>query len=184
MKIKYVILTILIVGIGLFIAATSVNYTTLNSNLTVSEQLTQGALDENVKHKLLNETVNFRPTSDTSNTDVDNVYSATLSSGTTIDLTSLTNTLGNSLDLTGERIVAIKLKNMSSTGSDVINITQGATNPYPLLGSTYSFDLAARQSMLYKADTMLTDVDASNLNIDYTLNGDTLGVLLISAELY
>jgi hypothetical protein len=184
MKRKHLILLLLIVGIGLFIAATSVNYTILNSNLTVSEQLTQGGLDENVKHKVLNETVNFRPTSDTVTTDVDNVYSATLSSGTTIDLTTLTNTLGNSLDLTGERIVAIKLKNMSTTGSDAINITQGASNPYPLFGATYSLDLAARQSLLYKCDTMLTDVDASNLAIDYTLNGDTLGVLLISAELY
>jgi hypothetical protein len=88
------------------------------------------------------------------------------------------------LDLTGERIVAIKFKNAATTGSNAINITQGASNPYPLWGSTYSLDLEPRQSVLYQADTMLVDVDASNLGIDYTLNGDTLDVILISAELY
>ena len=88
------------------------------------------------------------------------------------------------MDLTGESIVSIKFKNSATAGSDVVNITEGASNPYPLWGSTYSIDLAAKQSILYKCDTMLTDVDASNLGIDYTLNGDTLDVILISANLY
>jgi hypothetical protein len=180
-KLGYVLLGLML---GLFIYATSVNSTQLVSKLTVSENLSRGALDEDVRHTALNEIVNFRPTSDTVTTDVDNVYSARLTSGTTIDLTSLTNTLGDALDLTGERIVAIKFKNAATTGSNAINITQGASNPYPLWGSTYSLDLEPRQSVLYKADTMLVDVDASNLGIDYTLNGDTLDVILISAELY
>jgi hypothetical protein len=166
------------------VAATSVKSTRLISELTVSEELTTASIDQVIKHNNLNEIINFRPTSDTVTTDVDNVYSAELTSGSSIDLTSLTNTLGNSLDLTGERIVAIKFKNSSTTGSNAINVTEGASNAYPLLGSTYSFDLQPRQSLLYKADTMLTDVDASNLQIDYTLNGDTLGIILISAELY
>lgn len=182
---KNIIIGVMIVAlIGLFVYATSVKSTTLTSNLTVSEQLTSGGLDQNVRHKVLNEVVNYRPTTDTVTSDVDNLYSASLTTSGTIDLTSVTNTLGNTLDLTGERVVAVKFKNIATTGNDAINVTQGATNPYPLFGSTFSLDLQPRQSILYKADTMLTDVDASNLGIDYTLNGDTLGVILITANLY
>ncbi|MCF8218782.1 MAG: hypothetical protein K9J21_07345 [Bacteroidales bacterium] len=177
------ILLAIVVGY-VFIFATPVGYTRLVSELTVQERLTTGAIDQTVKHSDFNEVVNFSPSSDTVTSDVDTVYSAQLTSGSTIDLTSLTNTLGNSMDLTGQRIMAVKFKNLSETGTDVINITQGATNPYPLFGSTFSLDLESKQSILYKCDTMLTDVDASNLGIDYTLNGDTLGVLLISARLY
>jgi hypothetical protein len=183
MKKRLIILIAIVVGY-IFVYATPVGYTRLVSELTVQESLVTGAIDQVVKHNTLNEVVNFSPSSDTVNSDVDTVYSAQLSSGSTIDLTSLTNTLGNSMDLTGQRIMAVKFKNLSETGSDAINITQGASNPYPLFGSTFSLDLKPRQSILYKCDTMLTDVGASDLGIDYTLNGDTLGVLLISARLY
>jgi len=181
---KKYILILTTIAVVVFIAATSVTSTRLVSELTVSEELSKGALEQVVNHTKLNERVSFRPTSDTVTTDVDNVYSATLTSGTSIDLTSLTNTLGESLDLTGQRVVAMKVKNMSTTGSNAINVTEGASNAYPLLGSTFSFDLQPRQSLLYKADTALADIDASNLQIDYTLNGDTLGIVLISANLY
>ncbi len=181
---NWIIIILSALVIGLFAYATTVNSTRLVSQLTVSEQLETASLDQTISHNRLNEVVNFRPTSDTVVTDVDNVYSSTLSSGSTIDLTSLTNTLGDAMDLTGERIVAIKFKNSSTTGTDAINVTQGATNPYPLWGSTFSLDLKPRQSVLYKCDTALVDVDASNLNIDYTLNNDTLDVVLISANLY
>lgn len=183
MRKNIVIILILIAAIG-YIAATSVGYTRLVSELTVQERLTTGAIDQVVKHTALDEVVTFSPSSDTVTSDVDNVYSAELTSGTTIDLTALTNTLGETLDLTGERIMAVKFKNSATTGADVVNITQGAIDPYPLWGATYSIDLAKNQSVLYKCDTALVDVDASNLNIDYALNGDTLGVTLISAELY
>ncbi len=184
MKKNVIISALLLVVIALFVYATSVNSTRLVSQLTVNESLSTASIDQTVRHQRLNEIVNFRPTSDTVTTDVDNVYSATLTSGSTIDLTSLTNTLGSSMDLTGERVVAIKLKNSATTGSGVVNVTQGASNPYPLWGSTFSIDLAPRQSVLYKCDTALTDVDASNLAIDYTLNSDTLDIILISTNLY
>jgi len=170
--------------IGLFAYATTVTSTQLVSQLTVSEDLETASIEQTVRHERLNEIVNFRPTTDTVTTDVDNVYSATLTSNGTIDLTSLTNTLGNAVDLTGERVVAMKFKNASTTGSGAINVTQGASNPYPLFGSSFSLDLEPRQSVLYKCDTALVDVDGSNLGIDYTLDSDTLDVLLISAELY
>ena len=170
--------------IGLFAYATSINGTRLVSQLTVSESLSTASINQTVSHDRLNEVVNFRPTTDSVATDVDNIYSASLTSGSSIDLTSLTNTLGTSIDLTGERIMAIKLKNGATTGTGEINITEGASNPYPLFGSTYSINLQPRQSILYKCDTLLSDVSASALQIDYTLNSDTLEVILISAELY
>lgn len=173
-----------IVVVYLFAYATPVGYTRLVSELTVQEQLTTGAIDQAVRHSTLNEVVNFSPSSDTVITDVDTVYSAKLTSGTTIDLTSLTNTLGNTMDLTGQRIMAVKFKNLATTGSDAVQIDSSSTNGYPLFGTNFKIELAKNQSVLYKCDTALTNVDASNLNIDYVLNGDTLGILLISARLY
>jgi|GEM_PF-2918144 len=184
MKKNIIIAVLSLLVIATLVYATSVSSTSLVSQLTVSEELSTSSIEQTVRHDRLNEIVNFRPTTDSVNTDVDNVYSATLTSSGTIDLTNLTNTLGDAMDLTGERIVAIKFKNSATTGSDIVNVSQGSTNPYPLWGSTYSIDLAPRQSVLYKCDTALTDIDASNLGIDYTLNGDTLDVILISANLY
>jgi hypothetical protein len=186
MKRKYLILLILIIGVGLFIAATSVNYTRLNSSLTVSEELTTPSIAQEVKHNDLNEVINFRPSGDSVTTDVDNVYSAILSNSGTIDLTSLTNTLGNSLDLTNEKVMAVKFKAKSDNDS-IITITQGSSNPYDFMSTTFNLKLRANQSLLYKCDTANGDVGASAKTIDYTLKStgaDTLYVLLISAELY
>ncbi|MFO8022488.1 MAG: hypothetical protein R6U65_08475 [Perlabentimonas sp.] len=139
-----------------------------------------------VKHQSLNEIVNFRPTTDTVTSDVDNVFSGIYSSASgTIDLTSLTNSLGASLDLTNERIMAMKVK-AKSNNAGTITIDSATTNSYALLGAAYSFTLSKNQSLLYKCDTALADISASNLNIDYSMTDatDTLYVLLISAELY
>ena len=181
---KNIVISVLLLVVGFFIYATTVNSTRLVSQLTVSETLETASIDQTVQHKSLNEIVNFRPSSDSVKTDVDNVYSATLTSGTTIDLTSLTNTLGSSLDLTDEKIVAIKFKNSATTGTDVVTIDSTSTNGYPLFGAAFSIDLQPHQSILYKCDTALTNVSASNANIEYALNGDTLSVILISAKLY
>lgn len=186
MKRKWILPLIVLFAVVIYIAATSVNYTRLNSSLTVSEELTTPSIEQVIKHNNLNEVVNFRPTTDTVNSDVDNVYSAILSSSGSIDLTSLTNTLGNSLDLTDERVMAIKFKAKSDNDS-IITITQGASNPYDLMTTTFNLKLRANQSLLYKCDTLSGDVGASAKTIDYTLKStgaDTLYVLLISAELY
>jgi hypothetical protein len=181
---KLIFLSVVLILAILAISATTVMNARLVSSLSVDERLTTASINQVVQHNQLNEVVNFRATTDSATTDVDNVYGATLTGIGTLDLTALTNSLGDVLDLTGERIMAIKLKNSSTTGSDTINITQGALNPYPLMGTTYSFDLKPRQSILFKADTLLSDVSTSALGIDYTCNGDTLGILLISANLY
>lgn len=179
---KNVIIGILaFIAIGLFIYSTSVNNTRLVSQLSVSEQLETASIDQTVSHERLDEIVNFRPTSDTVTTDVDNVYSATLTDGSSIDLTDLTNTLGDAMDLTDERVVAVKFKNSAESGT--ISISEG-TDGYPLFGASFSLDLEPNQSVLYKCDTALTNVDASNKEIDYSLDGATLDVILISAELY
>lgn len=174
---KKTIYILLILVAIIVTAATTINNARLVSQLTVNEQLTSGQIDQAVNHSALNEVINYR-----SGTiyEPSHVYSAQLTSGTSINLTSLTNTLGEAVDLTGERILAIKFKNSSKTGTGGINITQGATNPYPLMGSTYSIDLKPKQSILFNCDTALTAVSASALSIDYTLNSDTLEVLLIT----
>lgn len=167
----------------LYIASSSVQSTRLVSSLTVSEQINTASIDGKlIKHAKLDETVYFREDS-ASNTDVDHVYADEFTSSGTLDLSNLTNSLGESLDLTNERVMAIKLKNISTVGTDAISIDSAGTNNYSLFGAAYNIDLKPRQSVLYKADSMLVDVDASNCNIDYTLNNDTLSIVLISADL-
>ena len=174
---KKIIYAILILIAIIATAATTINNSRLVSQLTVNEQIVSGQINQAVNHSALNEVINYRAGTDY---EPSHVYSAQLTSGTSIDLTSLTNTLGEALDLTGERILAIKFKNSSETGTGAINITQGAVNPYPLLGSTYSITLKPKQSILFNCDTALTAVSASALSIDYTLNSDTLEVLLLT----
>lgn len=176
---KYLLFVFSAVIALIAIAATSINSGRLVSQLTVNEQLVSGQLDESINHTRLNEVVNFRQGTDY---EASNVYSARLTTGTSIDLTSVTNTLGEAVDLTNERILAVKFKNSAETGTGVVNITQGATNPYPLFGSTFSIDLAPKQSILYNCDIALSGVSGTAFQIDYTLNSDTLEVLLITGD--
>lgn len=185
MKKKWIIITIVAVA-ALYIAASTVTSSRLVSELTVNEQLSTPSIEQNIKHQKLNEVVNFRPTTDTVNSDVDNVFSEIYSSSSgSIDLTSTNNSLGESLDLTGERIMAIKVK-AKQTNTGTITFSEGATNGYPLMGAGFTVDLKPNQSLLFKADTALTEVDGSNLQLDYSMtnSNDTLSVLAISANLY
>ncbi|MFO8021526.1 MAG: hypothetical protein R6U65_03595 [Perlabentimonas sp.] len=173
---------LLILGIIIivFVAATSVNYTRLVSNLTVNEKIVLGSVSQEIVHDLLNETVNYKSGAD--KYDVDNVYADTTKNTQTVDLTSLTNTLGQTLDLTGDRIVAAKFKSrLTNTGT--ITIEPGVSNGYDLLGASFKVILEPGQSMLYKADTMLTEIGASDKTLLFTCGSDTLDWIIITADL-
>ena len=167
----------------LFYAGSVANTARLNSNLTVYETLTTPVNDFTVDLEDLNETINYRD--GLARADIDHVWSDTVSGAGTIDLENLTNTLGESLDLGDEIIMAIKFYLEDDWASSVV-ISQGAANPYVLLGATYSFTLLANQSLLFKADTNLAVVSATASDIAYDVSNDStmLHIILISADGY
>jgi len=184
-KFIYGILTTLALVIVAFIcyAGSVANSARLTSNLTVYETLTTPVNEFTVDLKDLDETVNYRD--GLTRSDVDHVWSDTVGGAGTIDLIDLKNTLGDSLSLENEIIMAIKFYFEDTTGASVV-ISQGGTHPYHLFGATYSFTLLANQSLLFKADTNLAVVSTTAKNIAYDVSNSTtmLHVLLISADGY
>ena len=95
------------------------------------------------------------------------------------------NTLGESLDLTGQVIMAVKFM-VEDDSAAIFTISQGASNPYPLFGATYSIELKANQSLLFKADSVLIPVASGAKTIDYDSSNDStaLYIILITADAY
>jgi len=168
---------------GIMLSTTSVRETKLVSKLTVLENLVAPTNSSYWQHDDMDETITFRDGG--TRNDVDNVFADTLINDGTLDLTSLTNTLGEALDLTDEVIMAIKFSLEDDSGATV-TISQGASNPYLLLGTTYSFQLKANQSLLFNCDTVLPVVSNTAKTIDYDSSNDStvLSVILITADGY
>ena len=182
MKKLTLFITLAIVAV-LLISTTDVRQAKLVSKLTVTENLVSPTTSSYWELNGLDETITYRDGS--TRNDVDNVYADTVINDGTLDLTSLTNTLGESLDLTGDVIVAIKFQLEDDAGATCV-ISQGAATAYPLLGATFSFTLAANQSILFMADTVLAPVSASLKHIDYNSSNDStvLSIILITADSY
>ncbi len=180
---KLIVITGFIALVLLIVSTTSVRETTLVSNLTVIENIISPVTSSRWVINGLDE--NFRFYDGGARNDVDNVYSDTLINDGTLDLTSLTNTLNESLDLTGETIMAIKFSLEDDSAATCI-ISQGGSNPYPLLGTTYSFTIKANQSILFKCDTVLDVVASDAKTIAYNSSNDStvLSIILISADSY
>lgn len=183
MKKARFVIPILIAAAVMAMALTDVRNARLNSSLSVTENLVTPTTSAFIELNGLNEVVNYTPGS--ARFDADNVYAKALTGDGTIDLTDLTNTLGEALNLTGDVVVAAKFLLPDSAGA-TCTISQGASNPYPLFGSTFSFELKANQSLLYKADTVLIPVSASAKTIDYDASGSTvpLYVIILTADSY
>lgn len=164
-------------------STTSVRSARLTSKLTVMENLVTPTTTAYWEINGLDETVNYADGG--TRNDADNVYADTVINDGTLDLTSLTNSLGESLDLTGDVVVAAKFFLEDDAGATV-TISQGSSNPYPLFGSTFSIQLAANQSLLYKADTVLIPVASGAKAIDYDSSNDStaLHIILITADSY
>jgi len=183
---KRLIFLTLFFGIALVLmSTTSVRNARLVSNLSVYENLVTPTTSTFIEINGLNETVNYRDGS--TRTDADNVYADTVLNVGTLDLTSLTNLLGETLNLTDDIVVAVKFKVDDDAGA-YFTISQGAATPYLLLGTTYSIKLLANQSLLYMADTALAVVSNTAKHIDYTSGGsnDTtaLYIILVTADGY
>ncbi len=179
---KKLIIGLLILTAFTFIYSTSVKNARLVSNLTVYENLVTPTTSTFIEQKGLNEVVNYRD--GLTRSDADNVYADTVLFTGDIDLTALTNSLGESLSLVGQRIVALKFKLEDDLAATAI-ISNAASDSYPLFGATYSLTLKANQSLLYKADTILADVATDADKIKYIISNDStlLYIILISADM-
>lgn len=166
-----------------FIATTSVRNARLVSNLSVTENLVTPTTSTFIELNGINEIVNYQDGG--TRNDADHVFADTVGGDGTIDLTSLTNSLGESMDLTDEVVVAVKFK-LQDDAAATCTISQGASNPYLLFGATYSFQLQANQSLLFKADTVLPVISASAKTIDYESSNDStmLYIVLLTADGY
>lgn len=175
---------IVICGLAFFLwSTTSVREARLTSKLTVTENLVSPTTSSYWELNGLDEIVVYRDGG--TRNDVDNVYADTVLGSGTLDLTSLTNTLGEALDLTGDVLMAVKFY-LEDDAAATCTISQGAENPYQLFGATYSFVLKANQSLLFKADSVLDVVASGAKNIDYASSNDSsaLSIILISADSY
>lgn len=180
---KYLFITLLaLIGI-IAMSTTSVRNARMISKLTVFENLVTPLTSTYIEINGGDESINYRD-GDTRN-DADLVYADTVINDGTLDLTSLTNTLGESLDLTGQVIMAIKFL-VEDDSAATFDITQGSSNSYPLFGATYDFTLEANQSLLFKCDSVLIPVSGSAKNIDYDSSNDStaLYIVLIAADGY
>jgi len=179
---KKLIILLLIVGAIVVLATTSVKNARLVSNLTVYENLITPTTSTFIELNGLNETVNYRD--GLTRSDADNVYADTVLVRDSISLIDLTNSLGESLSLENERIVALKFKLDDDLAATVV-ISNAVTHPYPLFGASYSFTLAANQSLLYKADTVLADITTTTDWIKCVKSNDTtsLYIILVTADM-
>ncbi len=183
---KYVFIVLLaLIGI-ITISTTSVRNAKLTSKLSVFENLITPLTTTFIELNGVDEMLNYKNSTTAGNRfDADLVYADTVINSGTLDLTSLTNTLGEALDLTSHVIVAIKFK-VEDDSAAIFTIDEAASNSYPLFGATYDIDLQANMSMLFKCDTVLIPVASGAKNIDYTSNNDStaLFIILIAANLY
>ena len=86
----------------------------------------------------------------------------------TIDLTALPHD-GATVDMTGLKIQALKIKNKS--GNAAMTFTEGASNGYALLGAAFSFILLAGQEITIRGNDATPDVASGDRTIDITGTG-------------
>lgn len=185
-KFIYGILTTLalVIVVALFYAGSVANSARLTSNLTVYETLTTPTQEFTVDLKDMNETVNYRD--GLARADIDHVWSDTVGGAGTIDLNTITNTLGETMDLENEILMAIKFKLEDDSAASCL-IHKTALVGYKFLGDTFAFTLYANQSMLLYLDTVCAIVETgAHDQISYDVSNDStmLSILLISADGY
>ena len=97
-----------------------------------------------------------------------------------IDLTSLTDSLGNALDLTGKKIQAIMIKCETANVSP-ISFAEHATNGYGVFGLASFVDISPGGSILLLQNGGNEDVSATAKIIEITGTGAETFDIAISA---
>lgn len=86
----------------------------------------------------------------------------------TINLAALTGSNGVAVDLTGLKVQAVKIKN---NGANPMTFTEGASNGYALLGTTFLFTVQPGQEIMLLGNDATPDVAAGDRTIDVTGTG-------------
>jgi len=86
----------------------------------------------------------------------------------TINLAALSGVNGATVDLTGLKVQAIKIKN---NGANVMSFTEGASNGYALLGASFLFAVQPGQEIMILGNDATPDVAAGDRTIDVTGTG-------------
>lgn len=95
----------------------------------------------------------------------------------TIDLTALTGTNGATVTLSGLKVQAIKVK-AKAANSNVLTLTEGASNGYELAGSGWTVALLPSQEFMFWGHDATPDVGGAAKEIDIA-GTDTQGVEVI-----
>lgn len=134
--------------------------------LTVQEAFSADELptaqDPSVNHNQANRSKTLSASTTPAGTEV---YARELTGSQNLDLTALTDTLGNALDCSGLKLQAILLNNPSTT--DAVVISDGAADPYSINGgSDITVPVGGAFSMDFNDE--LADVAAGAKAIDIT----------------
>lgn len=81
----------------------------------------------------------------------------------TIDLTALSGTNGATIDGTGLKVQAFKMKNL---GANTMSITFGGSNPYELTGSDFKITLTQNQEVLIYGNDATPDIGGAACEMD------------------
>lgn len=108
-------------------------------------------------------------------------FKKTLSSGTgTVDLTSLTGTLGEAVTLLGKKVQAVILYNPTANANS-ITITEGASNGHALMGTAWKVILLPGQRLTWFGNEASEDVASGDKTWDLTGTGSQYLYIAIAA---
>ena len=103
----------------------------------------------------------------------------TIAGTQTVDLTSLSDVEGTAIDGTGLKVQAVRMI-ADADNAAAITVAPGASNPYPLFGTSNEVDLAAGAEICHYSPEGLPDVAAAVKEIDISgTNDDILYIQLI-----
>lgn len=133
------------------------------------EQISSG--DNTITHSGLNSEATYTASTSVPVTKVAE-GTVTLSSGTgSIDLTALPGiTADETVDMTGLKVQFIKFT-APAANANVVNVAEGASNGYALLGASFTLGLLPGQELLVSANDAAPDVASGDRILDITGTG-------------
>ena len=143
---------------------------TYTANLTAVETLeanvpAASTTKRRVTHDQFNTTSELSAATTPPVTKVAAFQQALTAGAATVDLTSLTGTNGASVDGTGLRVQAMKLRN-PSTNANAITVVEGASNGYDGFGSTFDVTLEPGAEMVILTKDGGADISGTNKTLD------------------
>lgn len=148
---------------------------TYNSNLTVVETLEANVAfaasnGKSVTYNGLNTTASLNASSTPIVSKTASLVKALASGSGTIDLTAVLGTNGATVDASGLKVVAMKLRGKSTNGNP-ITIAKGASNGYDAFGASFSITLKANMEITVYSASNATAISSTNKILDLTGTG-------------